>query len=448
MQYSGMRTFFIIWFGQLVSLFGTGMTRFALIIWAYQQTGSATTLALLGFFGYGSAVVAGIFASAWIDRFDKRKIMLISDAGAGFTTIGLLILFATNNLDIWHLYLAQIVVGSMDAFQIPAYNAVVTTLIPKKHFSRANGLKSLAGYMSSVLAPFFAGLALVAVGIGGVMLFDVITFLIAVATLIVAKIPLPKLSSDSDKDSSPTFWANLRVGLRYIGTYQGLIGLIVIMTVINFFASLTYLSIMPAMILARTGGDELALSIVQASLGIGGVIGSILLSTWGGTKRQIHGVLAGTGLSFILGDFLFAIGQDVLVWAFAAITAAAFIPFITGGNMAIWQRKVPVYLQGRVFAVQSTIRTATIPLGFILGGLLADHIFEPAMMPHGALADTFGWLVGTGAGAGMGLMFVCTALLGSLTGFCGYLFYNLRNVEDVLPDFDDIPESVLQPAPA
>jgi hypothetical protein len=204
----------------------------------------------------------------------------------------------------------------------------------------------------------------------------------------------------------------------------------------NFFATLTYFSILPALILARTGNNELALAIVQSALGIGGVAGGLMVSFWGGPKRRIHAILAGAALSFLLGDFLFAVGQSLPVWVTAAFLASFFIPFITSANGAIWQSKVAPHVQGRVFSVKGMFQQSSMPLGYLMAGPLADHVFEPAMAPGGALAGAFSWLVGTGPGAGMALMFVLTSILGMAMGLSGYLFRAVRQVEEDLPDHD------------
>jgi MFS transporter, DHA3 family, macrolide efflux protein len=425
------KTFFVIWFGQLLSMLGTNMTRFALLIWIYQKTGEATTMALLGFFSFGAMVLASPVAGYWVDKLDRRRLILWSDFGAGLVTVAFLVLASQDQLQLWHLYLGQAMVGVLDAFHTPAYTASISLLVPKEQYGRVSGLRSLAQSVGEVLAPMLAGAAVVWVGIEGVMFFDVISFLFAVISLTFITIPNPEASSEETGES---FWQQLSFGYRYIFQRKGLVGLLITMSLISLFASLTYYGIFPAMVLARSGGDSLALGAVEAALGVGGIIGGILMSVWGGPKRKIHGVLAFTGLSFLLGDLLFGVGRTTLVWVIAGVAAAAFIPFIVGCNMAIWQAKVPANLQGRVLNVQYAIRYATIPIGYLCGGLLADHVFEPAMAVKGWLAPYFGWLVGTGPGAGMGLMFIFTFLGGILVGFGGYAFASLRNVERDLPD--------------
>lgn len=436
MNLSSYRTFLTIWFGQFVSRVGTAMTRFALLIWAYDQTGAVTTVALLGFFGFLPYVIVSPFAGVWVDRLDRRKVMLLADLGAGILTAALLVLFFTDRLAIWHLYVAEVMTAVLDSFQGPAYSAASTLLLPKEHYARASALRSMAEDGARVLAPFLAGALIAWLGVASVLIIDVVTFLVAVGSLALVTVPHPPAESETTAAAGTGFWQEMRVGFEYIVRRPGLLGMTVHFTAVNFFSTLTYFGVMPAMILARTGGNEVALGIVEGALGAAGLAGALVLTAWGGPRRKIHGVLGGAALSFLLGDFLFGIGRDVTTWIVAAVAASAIIPIIVGSRMTILQSKVPAALQGRVFTADSMMRLAFNPFGYLLAGFIADRLLEPAMMPGGALADTFGPLVGTGPGAGMGLMFIGTATLGGLTSLLAYLYPPLRNVERDLPDHD------------
>ena len=437
---SGFRTFVIIWVGQFVSRIGTAMTRFALLIWAYQQTGQATTVALLGFFGFLPYILLSPVAGVWVDRLDRRKVMILADSGAVIVTVALLVLFFTDSLAVWHLYVAEVLTAVFDAFQGPAYSATTTALLPKEQYARASGLRSMADDGARVLAPFLAGLLIGWIGVQGVMLVDAATFLVAIVTLMIVRVPaLQAMVLGRERD----FLAEMRVGFDYIFRRPGLLGLTLHFTVVNFFAALTYFGIMPAMILARSGGSELALGLVQGALGAAGVAGGLLIAVWGGPRRKIHGVLLGTALSFFIGDFLFAVGRTPTMWVVAAIASSFFIPILLGSRQAIWQAKVAPDVQGRVFSVDSMMRLALNPLGYLIAGYLADYVLEPAMMPDESLAGIFGPLVGTGPGAGMAVMFLGTATLGGLMSLAAYLFPAVRNIETDLPDHDYRPEALM-----
>lgn len=428
-----MRIFLLIWSGQLVSMTGSAMTRFALLMWAYQQTGEATTVALLGFFAFGTAVIFSPLGGIVADRFDRRLVMLLSDLGAGVMTFLMLLLYLAGGLEIWHLFVMEGLTGFFETFQYPAYAAATSTLVDKSQYSRVSGLRTLAYNASTVIAPPLGGLVLNLSDISTVMIIDLLTFSAAWLTLLFVRIPAPK-RSDAD-ESAGGFWRELTFGFRYVFARRGLRMLALLWMFINLVGSLTYLAIMPSMILARTGGDELSLATVQSVLGIAGVVGALAVSAWGVGRRKIHGVLLAGAISFLFGDFLMGTSQTLPMWVIGAFVSAFFIPIMTTSDRTIWQLKVPQDIQGRVFAASGMLREGMMPIAFLVAGPLADHVFEPAMQPGGALASIFGGLVGTGAGAGMGLMFMCTAVLGAIVCLGGYLFPALRNVETDLPDY-------------
>ncbi|MCB0065052.1 MAG: MFS transporter [Caldilineaceae bacterium] len=438
---SGFRTFTIIWVGQLVSLLGTGMSRFALLIWAYQQTGLATTLALLGFFSWVPLVIVSPLAGVVVDRWDRRKVMLLADLGAALMTGIVLLLLLTGRLAIWHLFVLEAVASICEAFQSPAYTAATTLLLPKEQYARAGGMRSMAQDAALIGAPLAGGTLLGLLGLAGVLWIDVATFFVAFGTLLWVRIPHPPSTEEEEGSQQGSLWRRMRAGFDFIYMRKGLLGLALLFTGINFFAILTYFSVLPALILARTGGNEYALAIVQGTLGGAGILGGLAVSAWGLPRRKIHAVLAGAAISFFGGDLLFAVGRSLPIWIIGATIAAFFIPFIVTANRTIWQLKVPPQMQGRVFAVQAMLGNLSAPVGYVLAGPLADRIFGPAMESGGSWSALFGWLVGSGPGAGIGLMFVCTAFLGSAMSLSGYLVPAIRRVETELPDFDALCEN-------
>jgi hypothetical protein len=273
------------------------------------------------------------------------------------------------------------------------------------------------------------------VNLEAVMFIDIATFLVAITTLLIVRIPRPTVSSVGD-EASGNFSEQIRFGFRYIIQRPGFVYLTIMFMGMNFISTLTYFGILPAMILGRTGNNELALASVQSAIGIGSVVGGVLMSTWGGPKKRIHGVLLFAALSFIFGDFILGTGRALPQWAIGGFVASVFIPFIVSADRAIWQSKVPPDVQGRVFGAQSMFRQGAMPIGYLVAGPLADKVFGPAMMPDGALVNTFGWLVGMGPGAGIGVMFVCTAMMGLTFALSGYLIPAVRNVDEDLPDYD------------
>lgn len=440
-QPSGMRGFVVVWLGQVVSMLGTGMTNFALSFWIFQQTGEATALTWAIFFFMAPSVLFSPIAGAIVDRANRKTVMIVSDLLAGIATIFLLMLLASDSLEIWHIYVANLLAGAANAFQFPAYSAAVTMMLPKEQYGRAAGMLSLAGSASGILAPAFAGALLGPLGLVGIMGIDVATFLFAIFALFIVHIPQPEVTAEG-RTGQGSLLQESAYGFRYIFEKPSLLGLQMVFFFINFLAMFGF-AVMVPMILARTGNDEIALASVQSLGAIGGVVGGLLLSTWGGPKRKVNGVLVGMIATSIFGQALMGIGQGVFIWASAAFLGQFIIPILNGSNQAIWQAKVAPDVQGRVFAVRRLIAQVTAPVATALAGPLADNFFEPAMQPDGVLAPLFGWLVGTGAGAGMSVMFVITGLVGVAVGLGGYLFPAIRNAEDLLLDHEVVVQTAV-----
>lgn len=430
----GMTAFTIIWLGQLVSMLGTGMTRFAITIFAWQLTGEATALAMVGFFAFAPTVVLSPFAGAIVDRANRKLVMMVSDLAAGAMSVVILLLFLTDQLQLWHLFVTGAFAGAFEAFQFPAYSAAITMMLPKQQYARASGMLSLVQSASGIAAPFLAAALIGFIGIAGILTIDIVTFVVAVLALLVVFVPQPA-ETEAGRAGRGNLWKEAGYGFRYILDRPSLLGLQLVFFAINFIASFGIILLAP-MVLARTGNDELALGTVQAFFGVGGVAGGALLSLWGGPQRRVHGVLLGMALSSLLGLGLLGLGQGVLLWSIGAFLAMFFIPIINGSNQAIWQAKVAPDVQGRVFAVRRLIAQITAPLAFVLAGPLADHVFEPAMAPGGALQPLLGGLVGSGTGAGIAVIFLLTAMLGTVSALAGYLFPAVREAEDRLPDHE------------
>lgn len=433
---TGMRTFVIVWLGQVVSLMGTGMTRFAITIWAWEETGEASALALVGFFAFAPTVLFSPIAGALVDRWNRRLVMMVSDLAAALSVLVLLLLALTDMLQIWHLYIAGAFTATFEAFQFPAYSASVTTMLPKDQYARASGMLSMAQSASSIGAPVLASILLVTIGLSGILIIDVLTALVAIGTLLVVHIPQPE-ASEVGQVSRGSLWSESLFGFRYIFAQPSLLGLQTIFFFGNFIGGLSF-AVIPAYILASTDNNELILGSVQSMFGIGGVVGGLLLSVWGGPRRKIHGVLLGHFFLGVFGKVLLGLGRTVPVWMAAQFCFGLLIPVLNGSNQAIWQAKVAPDVQGRVFAARRLIAQVAGPISMLFGGFLIDSYFEPAMQPDGILAPIFGGFFGTSPGSGMALLFVITGLLNSLVGLVGYAFRSVREVETILPDHESV----------
>lgn len=436
--------FTIVWIGQIVSLLGTSMTTFALTIWAYEITGTATALALVGFFFVTPMLVFSPLAGAIVDRQDRKLMMMLSDLASGVTTIAVLILFQAGLLQIWHLYIAAAIQGTFQTFQWPAYSAAISVMIPKEQYGRANGMLSLAESGSNIFAPLLAGALLGIIGLAGILTIDIVTFVFAIGALLLVHIPQPKITAEG-RASQGSIWTEAAYGFRYIVKRPSLLGLQTVFMLGNFFFSIPF-AILAAMILASTSNNEIIFGSVSSAGAIGAVVGGLIMSAWGGPKRLIHGVLAGWAISSLVGVVLMGLGNSLPIWAIASFCGAFFIPIINGSNQAIWQAKVAPDLQGRVFSIRRLIAWFVNPAAMLIAGPLADRVFEPAMQTNSGLSQMFSGLVGTGPGAGMSLIFIFSGLMAMMVGIGGYFIPMIRNVETILPDHDSMPDVSDSPA--
>lgn len=432
---SGMQGFTVIWLGQFTSILGSSMTNFALTIWAWETTGTATALALTGLAFVLPNILVYPIAGALVDRWNRKLVMMLSDLAAGIGTIAILFLYSTSSLQIWHLYIIFTFMGLFQSFQFPAYSAAVSTMLNKEQYGRASGMLSLARSASGIFAPIAAGILLGVIGTGGILVFDIVSFIVAIGALLLVHVPQPKINLSEQKKSS--LLEDSLFGFKYILARKGLLGLQLVFFLINFTGSLCFPLLAP-MVLSQTRNNTVVLGTVRSAFGAGGVVGGLILSAWGGPKKRVHGVLAGMAMSSLFGLTVLGLATSVYLWVVGAFIMMIFNPVINGSNQAIWQSKVPPEMQGRVFASRAFIALVSQPVAMAITGPLADGFLLPAMMEGGSLVPLFGWLIGAGPGKGISLLLLLMGLLGAVIGFGGYLFKQVRDVEEILPDHDAI----------
>jgi DHA3 family macrolide efflux protein-like MFS transporter len=434
---TGMVGFAIVWAGQIVSVLASSMTQFALTIWAYEETGSATALGAMSASFILPFLLLSPIAGAMVDRYNRKLMMMVSDLGAVTSTVGILILSAMGQLQIWHLYVAAAINGLGNTFQWPAYSAAISTMLPKEQYSRANGMMSLIEFGPSVLAPMLAGALLPLIQLTGILVLDVVTFFLAIAALLAVHVPQPARTVEGQAGQGSLLKEGI-YGFRYILTRRSLLGLLVFFLTLNFSIGLAYPVFAP-MILSQTGNSSAALGAVQSAWAIGAVVGSLLISFWGGFKRRMTSILVGEALTAIASLILFGLGRNLGQWMAAAAVGAIFMPFTNGASQAIWQAKVAPDVQGRVFAARRMIAWIMQPITPLLAGALADYVTEPAMQSQTALASAFGGLVGAGPGSGMALQFILAGVAYLVTVLVVALFVPMvRDLEDRLPDHDQM----------
>lgn len=426
----GMRTFMIIWLGQLISILGSGLTSFALGVWIYQETGQATPFAVTVLFGNLPRILLSPVAGSLADRWNRRLVMIFADSGDALVTLSAVFLLSTGGLQVWHIYLIALFSSSFAAFQEPAYTASITMLVPKKDFVRASGLVQMAQSIEMLIAPVLAGLLFGVIGLQGVILIDFVTYFFAIGALLMVHIPQPEAERDDEKPDQ-NLWKDAIFGWRYLRQRSGLFGLLLYFAMINFLLNFAVVLLGP---LVLSNHPANTFGFIQMASGVGMLAGSILISTWGGPQKRILAVIGFITLASG-GLFIAGIHPGAITIGLGLFILMFFIPMASGPSQAIFQSKVAPAIQGRVFAIRSMISRSMMPLAFLIAGPLADYVFEPLFRTGGSFHDTFlGNLLGTGPGRGIGLMFIISGLTGILASILAYMNPGIRNVEIDLPD--------------
>jgi MFS family permease len=424
----GMRAFYVVWAGQTISTLGSYLVSFALGIWIYEKTGSVSLLALNMLAFVVPELLLSPLAGVVADRFNRRAVMLISDGGAALSSIFLLVMMLVGDLQLWQIYVATIWNAACQAFQWPSAAALTPQLVPQERLGRANGLIQMGEAAAYLFGPALAGVFYVSsrVGVGGIVLIDVLTFGCALLTLSLVRIPVPTPTPESEAHRGK-FLEELRYGWGYIVTRPGLFGLMIFFALLQFFQEFTYPLIQP-LLLDIAEPDAMGGSFSLMALGM--VIGMGLMSLWDGSKYRVQGMLA---LGVLEGLAMILAGSRP---ALVVITVGGFIyfvawPVVEASNQALWQRNVAPDVQGRAFALRNAVAAAMRPIALIAAGPLADQVFRPLLLPGGALANTpIARLVGVGAGRGVGLLIMVLGLCTAAVSLAALAYRPIRRLEE------------------
>lgn len=405
---AGLRTFLIVWSTQNLSILGSAMTSFALVVWSYQQQGEALTTALLSVCSYAPYVALSVFAGGLGDRWDKRKTMILCDSFAALATLAVLALLRTGRLEIWHLYVINALTGLMNTIQNPVSEVMVTLLTPKDQVQRVSGLLSLSSSLVSLLSPVFATAMLTLLGLEAVIFFDLATCAVAVLTMAFG-VQVPNVPTPEEKTS---LIQSAREGLRWLAGNRGILDLILFLAAINLIASI-YNAALPAMVLSRSGGGETELGLLETCTGLANLAGSLLATLLPAPRSRVRVICNSLLFSMSTENLLLALGRHAGVWYIGAVLGWLFIPVMNANLGALLRLHIPVELQGRVYAARNSLQFFTIPVGYLLGGWLVDRICEPlmaALPPDAPLLR----LLGSGKGSGAALVFLGIAFAGVL----------------------------------
>lgn len=367
--------FFTIWTGQAFSLFGSALVQFALIWWLTRETGSATVLATASLVALLPQIVLGPFAGTLVDRWNRRVIMIVADASIALATLLLFYLFATGQIQTWHIFALMAVRSLGGAFHGPAMTASTSLMVPDKHLARVAGANQTLQGLLSIFAPPLGALLIELFSTQNVLLIDVGTALLAILPLFFIPIPQPARHARqaSGEIAKTSYLHDLHEGFAYVVKWKGLLGIIILAMLLNFMI-VPASSLLPLVVTKVFNGGVAELGWVESVFGVGVIVGGILLSIWGGFKRRVVtsfvGII-GIGLGIVLVGFIPA---NMFSLFLAANFLVGFMQvFANGPLMAIMQSTVAPDMQGRVFSLLGAGATAMMPLSLLIAGPISDE---------------------------------------------------------------------------
>jgi DHA3 family macrolide efflux protein-like MFS transporter len=433
----GLRTFFTVWFGQLISLIGSQLTGFAMGVWVYEQTRSVLMLAITQIAIGAPFVLLSPLAGVLADRWNRRTAMVVSDFGAGLAVLTAALLYITGRLQPWMVIPINLWMASFNSLMWPAYTASVTLLVPKSQYGRANGFIQMGEAIPQIAGPALAGVLYVVIHVGNMALIDFGTYLFSVVLMLFfVRIPDPQRTGDG-LEAKGSVWKEMRFGWDYILARRGLLALLLFFLTTNFLSGVMQPLLTP-LILDNWKAD--VLGYLSTIMGVGMLAGTLVMSAWGGSKRKIFTLLGGGMLSalFLTGAGLRASIPLLAVCGFGFMFS---MPLLNASSQAIWQSKVAADVQGRVFAVRRAIAWSSQMIAPLLAAPLADFIFKPGMSPGGSLAPIFGPIFGVGASRGIGALISLLGFLMVLVTLVAFSTRRIRQVELDLPDHDAVSAS-------
>lgn len=398
--------FFSIWTGQAFSLIGSKGAQFALVWWLTKLTGSATVLATASLVALVPEIVLGPLAGAYVDRWNRRTVMIVADGMIALASLWLVYLFWTGTIQVWHVYVIMLIRAVGGSFHWTAMQASTSLMVPKKHLARVAGLNQMMNGALNIAGPPLGALLMELLSMSGVMMVDVGTALLAICPLFVVQVPQPQRKDlEAGTTGKPSIWTDLGAGFRYIRGWPGLMVLIGAVMIVKIALTPAF-SLLPLLVSVHFGGDAAQLSLLESVAGVGIVLGGLVLSVWGGFRRRIFTTMMGMTL---LGLGLLVLGlvpQDLFWMALgSALLIGLMIPLVDGPIMAILQGTVAPDMQGRVFNIIGSLLSLTSPLGLAAAGPVSD------------------WL-------GLQVWFLMAGVLCSTMGLAGFFVPALANIEE------------------
>lgn len=437
-----LSTFYIIILTQTFSMIGSKISGLAIGFHIFNETKEATPLTLVAFFTVLPVVLATSLSGVLADRWDRRLVMMLADVGQALGTVLLLISFASGAFQLWHLYVVVLLQSVFSVFQGPAFLASVTMLVPENQRDRANAIQQLTGPMAGIVAPALAGMIYGFLGVTGAIVVDLFTFIVAIVVVFLVRIPRPTQTAEG-RQMAGSIWKEMLGGFRYLAARPVLLGTLLYMSVVNFLLT-SGLALETPYLLGRTGSEE-TMGILLSVMNIGGLVGGLMISVWGGTRPRIHTIMVGiitTGVAITA----FGLLRSPVAMGVALFVMMLPLPMANALFMSIIQVKVAPDIQGRVFAILTQIAMILMPISYLMAGPLVDQVIAPQLSQP--VWERYAPIFGTDAGSPSAVVIVIAGVLVTLISIIAYATPALRRMEATLPDYVASAEPASsQPAP-
>ena len=414
--------FILLWATQTLSRLGSSLTPFALILWAYGETGSALSTALLTVSSYVPYILLSLPVGTLTDRMNKKPLMLLSDTAAALCTLSVLFMSLSGDLELWYLYLVNCITGTAQAFQQPASEVAITLVTPEDKYQKAGSLNALAYSVINMASPVIATALYSAGGLTLVIIIDLSTFTVAFLSLLFF-VKIPEMKSTKTKEKHIIM--DLQEALVFLGTNIGILQVILFLAAINFIASI-YNAALPAMILSFK--NENTLAVIQSTAGIAMIVGSALATMLPTPKSRVKMIIISLFISMSTENFMLAFFRNPVIWCIGAFLGWLCIPVMNTNLDALMRSQIPSDIQGRVYSARNMLQFFTIPLGYLAGGFLVDTVFEPFMADRSG--TILNQLFGTGKGSGAAMLFSVIGVMGVLVCMIFSRLNSMRRMEE------------------
>lgn len=400
-----------------MSILGSGLSTFGLSVWIFEKTNSATSFAMTFLMNMLPGIFFGPLAGSLADRKNRKFIIIITDTMDALLKVLLVVLLVTNRMELWMIYPISFISSTLGSLQGPSFNASLPEIVPKKDLGRANGLMQLIGGIQGIIAPIFSGALYPTIGLSGLLIVDIVTFIIAMITIIFQKIPQPKI--EDSKVNASNIIKDFKYAIEYLKKKVGFISLIMSFAILNFLANICVVLIGP---LVMSNYESSYYGFVNSMSGmamfLGGVIAGIFSLSKGRVKKiYLALILSGIGLIIVgISPTWYIIGIGYFIFMLP-------VPFANGNLGTIMQLKIEGNVLGRVGALVNSLLKIVSPIAIISAGFLSDKVFNPLLVERGKLSNTFiASILGVGENRGTAIMFILSGIF--LILFCVLMTLN------------------------